>query len=601
MIKISNTFDRQYAQICGEYTLRDGSKVSIHNVLSVNGLNQIIGLAKYENRNCANIYYRGQTKLYRSMLPSIMRSGDTIYDKTQELNKAIEAAISDVNLLKYLNIEKAEVKIENKKLILEAILQHYGYSTRFLDVVDNHWVALWFGLYEYLEQTHSIREVTKGKTFLDCDCYFKRITSKFEDKQNSEFKEHIGLDAEENIQYLFLIGVDKSDNFDEAGEGIIVGKTTTVIDNRRTIPSIFIRPHAQHSLVVRGNDDTDLSKNVIGILRLRIDLVREWLGTGDLLKFENLFPNPDNDPGFKFLLERSANIEMENMHPKNKDKIFGKNPDFQKIQQYIYLRPDVVVSIVMPTYNCGKFISHSIESILNQKFKKWELIIIDDCSTDNTEYVVKNYLTEGNKIRYHKLLKNSGPQAARNKGIELAKGKYIAFCDSDDIWLPDKLEKQIKFMEINDSRFSATAYEQIDEQGESKGVALYPPRKTNYCKMLRLSCPIGNSTVIYDQISLGKIFVPDIRKRNDFALWLQVLKKCEYCDGIQEILVKYRVRKRSVSSNKIKLIKYHWQLYKEIESLGFLRSMFYILCWGIIKGTGFFIDRRNITKESGSV
>lgn len=251
-----------------------------------------------------------------------------------------------------------------------------------------------------------------------------------------------------------------------------------------------------------------------------------------------------------------------------------------------------LVSVIMPTYNCGRFIAESVQSVLGQTMPDWELQIVDDASTDNTQKVLEPYSEKYPKIRYTRLPQNLGPAAARTEAIRRAAGKYIAFLDSDDLWTPEKLEKQIKFMERTGAKFSATAYERMDEDGKPQGVTLYPPEKTDYRKMIRLSDPIGNLTVMYDQEALGKYEVPPIQKRNDFALWLQILKDTDYCCGMQEPLAWYRVRTSSVSSNKLGLVKYHWQLYHDIEKLGILRSCWGLGCWALVKGSGLGLDIR---------
>lgn len=239
-----------------------------------------------------------------------------------------------------------------------------------------------------------------------------------------------------------------------------------------------------------------------------------------------------------------------------------------------------LVSIITPTYNCSKFIGATIESVLSQTYKNFEMIIVDDASTDDTESVVKSY--KDRRIKYIKLKTNSGPAVARNTAMEEAKGKYMAFLDSDDLWVPSKLEKQIKFIKKNKYKIICSDYEQIDEQGNKLNKIIPCKKKVNYNGVL-LSCPVGNSTVFYDVSKLGKFKVPNIRKRNDDALWLQMLKKEEYIYGQKEVLMQYRLRENSVSSNKLDLVKYHWQLYREIEHLSVIRSIFHIGVWGIIK------------------
>lgn len=239
-----------------------------------------------------------------------------------------------------------------------------------------------------------------------------------------------------------------------------------------------------------------------------------------------------------------------------------------------------LVSIITPTYNCAKFIGATIESVLNQTYQNFEMIIVDDASKDNTEEVVKSF--KDKRIKYIRLSKNSGPAVARNRAMEEAKGKYMAFLDSDDLWKREKLEKQINFIKKNKYKIICSDYEQIDEEGNKLNKIIPCKKKVNYNGIL-LSCPVGNSTVFYDVSKLGKFKVPNIRKRNDDALWLQILKKEEYMYGQKEVLMEYRIRQNSVSSNKFSLIKYHWQLYREIEHLSVIRSVFHIVVWGFIK------------------
>lgn len=241
-----------------------------------------------------------------------------------------------------------------------------------------------------------------------------------------------------------------------------------------------------------------------------------------------------------------------------------------------------LVSVIMPTYNCAKFIGETIKSIQAQTYSNWELIIVDDCSTDNTKEVVENYVKLDKRIKYNSLEKNSGAAVARTIAMKIADGEYMAFCDSDDIWLDVKIEKQLKFMKKNNYAFTCTAYEQIDENSNSLGKVIKPKEKCNYNRLL-LDCPVGNSTVMYNVKKMGKFEVPNIRKRNDDALWLQMLKKEQYIYGMNDILMKYRIRSNSISSNKFKVIKYHWILYRDIEHLSIIRSVFHILYWCIIK------------------
>lgn len=239
-----------------------------------------------------------------------------------------------------------------------------------------------------------------------------------------------------------------------------------------------------------------------------------------------------------------------------------------------------LVSIITPTYNCAKFIGATIESVQKQTYKNWEMIIVDDASKDNTEEVVKQY--KDDRIHYIRLKENGGAAVARNCAMQNAKGKYMAFLDSDDLWKENKIEKQLEFMKQNNYNITCTSYEQINESGEKLNKEIKPKKKVDYNGIL-LTCPVGNSTVMYNVENLGKFEVPNIRKRNDDALWLRMLKKEKYIWGLNEVLMEYRIRNNSISSNKLDLIKYHWHLYREIEHLSIPRSIFHIVAWGFIK------------------
>lgn len=241
-----------------------------------------------------------------------------------------------------------------------------------------------------------------------------------------------------------------------------------------------------------------------------------------------------------------------------------------------------LISIITPTYNCGKFIGRTIESVLQQNYRNWEMIIVDDCSTDDTEEIVNKYKKKDNRIKYYKLKVNSGAAVARTEAMKLAKGLYMAFLDSDDIWYPDKLRTQLAYMKDNNVAFSCTDYEQIDEEDRLIGKTVKSPQRINYNRLL-LDCPVGNSTVMYSVEQMGKFEVPNIRKRNDDALWLSMLKKERYIVRVPKVLMRYRVRQNSISSNKFSLVKYHWILYRRIEKLSIFRSIFHIVFWACLK------------------
>lgn len=240
-------------------------------------------------------------------------------------------------------------------------------------------------------------------------------------------------------------------------------------------------------------------------------------------------------------------------------------------------KEEALVSIIMPAYNCENFISIAIDSAVSQTYKNWEIVVVDDCSTDNTAAVVLDYIVRDSRVKYHKLDNNSGAALARNKAIDLASGKYIAFLDSDDLWFCNKLEKQINFMKENGYHFTCTSYTKIDEQGNYLDRIVTAKKKLDYDGILK-SCP-GNSTVIYNSQELGKFKIPDIKKRNDYVMWLQIIKKELYLYGIEEPLGSHRITSEGISSNKKSLVGYHWKVYREIEKLSIFKSSYLIIHW----------------------
>lgn len=236
-----------------------------------------------------------------------------------------------------------------------------------------------------------------------------------------------------------------------------------------------------------------------------------------------------------------------------------------------------LVSIIMPAYNIGNFISITIDSVIAQTYQNWELIIVDDCSTDNTADVIKFYMLKEPRIKYYKLEKNSGAAIARNRAVDLATGKYLAFLDSDDVWFPDKLSKQINFMKINNYNFTCTSYNKIDEEGNDLNHIIKARVKIDYETLLKKS--VGNSTVIYNAEKLGKFKIPDIQKRNDYVMWLKVIKKAKYIYGMEETLSSHRIRTGSLSRKKTDLVGYHWEVYRKIENLSLIKSSYLIFYW----------------------
>ena len=230
-----------------------------------------------------------------------------------------------------------------------------------------------------------------------------------------------------------------------------------------------------------------------------------------------------------------------------------------------------LVSIIMPSYNTANYIEASIESVRHQTYENWELIIVDDCSTDNTDEIVKPLLSDA-RIRYLKNEKNSGAAISRNRALREAKGKWIAFLDSDDLWLPEKLEEQVAFMEQNGYHFSYTNYEEIDMAGEKTGVRVTGPKKITKTGMFNYCWP-GCLTVMYDAETVGLIQIADIKKNNDYAMWLKVCRKAD-CDLLDECLAQYRKgRAGSVSTHGIRtMIGWHFKLFREAERIGIVLS-----------------------------
>lgn len=236
------------------------------------------------------------------------------------------------------------------------------------------------------------------------------------------------------------------------------------------------------------------------------------------------------------------------------------------------------VSIVVPVYNAMKYIEETVNSVKKQTFTEWELIFVDDGSTDGTREYLKGI--ESDKIHVFFMKGNVGAAKARNKGIVEAQGSYIAFLDADDIWKPEKLEKQVKFMEQSHVNFSFTNYEFGTEEAEPTGHIVNVPEEITYKQALK-NTTIFTSTVMFDIDFLGKdmIQMPDV-KSEDTATWWKIMKLGISGYGIRENLVIYRRPKKSLSSNKFEAVKRIWNLYRKQEKIGFTKSVYYFICWG---------------------
>lgn len=255
-----------------------------------------------------------------------------------------------------------------------------------------------------------------------------------------------------------------------------------------------------------------------------------------------------------------------------------------------------LVSIIMPSYNTGKYIADSISSVLTQTYTNWELIIVDDCSTDNTDEIVESF--HDKRIRYIKNEKNYGAAVSRNRALREAKGKWIAFLDSDDLWEADKLQKQIAFMVSNDDHFSYTDYIEIDEESHPNGKRVTGPKRITKHGMYNYCWP-GCLTVMYDAEAVGVIQIEDIKKNNDYAMWLKVCQKAD-CYLLDESLARYRKRSGSISNHRYaKLIKWHYKLFRKAERKNPVISFILTgrnLLFGVIKKIRYVKDSE---RESG--
>lgn len=239
-----------------------------------------------------------------------------------------------------------------------------------------------------------------------------------------------------------------------------------------------------------------------------------------------------------------------------------------------------LVSIIMPNYNCAKYLKDTIDSVLAQTYTNWELLFVDDCSTDDSVSMIQSF--HDDRIKVFQSKQNGGAAIARNYAIEAARGRWIAFLDSDDLWHPQKLEKQLEYMIQQDVSFCFTGYEVLGD--DNKLISTYNPSNDQYdYKDILKHNHIGCLTVIYDSQKIGKVLMPtDAIKREDHACWLAILKQeiSAYC--LHECLAQYKVHSNSVSSSKLKMVKYQWNVYKKVEKLSFFKSVYYMAHWAIL-------------------
>ena len=235
-----------------------------------------------------------------------------------------------------------------------------------------------------------------------------------------------------------------------------------------------------------------------------------------------------------------------------------------------------LVSVIMPSYKCGKYITESINSVQNQTYQNWELIVVDDCSGDGTIGVVQDIQKEDHRIHVFSNARNNGAAVSRNVALREAKGQWIAFLDSDDLWEPTKLEKQIKFMEENDYALSYHEYVEIDERDNELGVHVSGKEHVGKFDMFSCCWP-GCLSVMYDAEKIGLIQINDIKKNNDTAMWLKVIRKAD-CYLLPEVLGKYRRRANSITPKPIwQRIWAHYPLFRVAEEMNPIAATFWVV------------------------
>lgn len=260
-----------------------------------------------------------------------------------------------------------------------------------------------------------------------------------------------------------------------------------------------------------------------------------------------------------------------------------------------------LVSIITPSWACGKFIGETIKSVQAQTYQNWELLVQDDCSTDNTREVVAAFAKDDPRIKYECNTVNSGAAITRNNALRRASGRWMAFLDSDDLWRPEKLERQLEFMVKNDYSFSYTCYEEVDNQAQPTGIVVTGP--SHITKLMMYSfCWQGCLTVMYKAQTVGLLQIADIKKNNDYAMWLKIIDKSD-CYLLNECLAKYRRgRVGSVSTHGYAtMMGWHYRLWHDAMNFSAIRSCFWT-CVNLVCGAFkkmFYVKR--VVKELHSV
>ncbi len=245
-----------------------------------------------------------------------------------------------------------------------------------------------------------------------------------------------------------------------------------------------------------------------------------------------------------------------------------------------------MISIIVPVYNADKYITETIRMVKEQTRRDWELILVDDGSADDSVACIEAYLEQmeardKDQIRLICKERNEGPAAARNQGLSCAKGRYLTFLDADDVWLPDKLEKEMAFMQAKDVAFVFTAYEFGNEKAEGTGKVVSVPEQLNYREALSRTV-IFTSTVMFDSEKIDRelIKMPNVESE-DTATWWQILRNGHTAWGLNEVTAIYRRPPRSLSSNKLTAVRRIWKLYRRVEKLSFGDSVVFLVLWAV--------------------
>ncbi|GAB6095172.1 glycosyltransferase [Desulfatiferula olefinivorans] len=238
------------------------------------------------------------------------------------------------------------------------------------------------------------------------------------------------------------------------------------------------------------------------------------------------------------------------------------------------------ISIITPVFNCEKYINETVLSVVNQDFSDWEMLVVDDCSTDNTLSILKGWCEQDQRIRLIQNETNQGPGPSRNRGVDKALGKYIAYLDSDDVWFPKKLSYQFEFMEKTKTLFSFTSYELINANGKPLGKTINAPNEVSYNYLLGNTI-IGCLTVMINREKIDNLHMPSLPSRQPLVLWLRILKEHGPAKGIDRVFAQYRVRSNSISSNKIASAKQVWNVYRDYEKLSMIQTLYYFSLYAV--------------------